>query len=192
MKKVTFIASHIGSDSLDLIKIMNKNPRVFIHSSGNTYDSVSSLDWLYSEGHKLDNASAIYGDHLLFNPQLSTKSLYSICNFIYVIRPARPSLHEIGKKLSPKSALLYYTFRLRRLCEMAKRTPNAMLVLWQGLSNGDAFSKIENFLDLKDLLNPPHTSFVETKPEEVKYFDEAQDSYERHLYYLKHLDHLVM
>ena len=191
MKKVTFVISHLGSDSTELVRILNENPRIKIHTSNTNYESVSDLDWLFESGHKTNNSSAIYGDHLLYNTQLSTIALYKFCQFIYVIRPARPSLNIISCTKGAKSAYRYYCFRLRRICEMAKRTPNALLVTWNDLSNGRAFSCIEKLLNLKEELKPTHQSFMVENEPAPEYQEKSQDSYERHLYYLKHLKHLV-
>jgi hypothetical protein len=95
MKKVAFVVSHLGSGSDELVRILNENPRVIIHSTDRVYTHPNDLDWLFEQGHKLDNATAIYGNHLLHNASFASKSLYEICKFIYLIRPAKPSLNII-------------------------------------------------------------------------------------------------
>ena len=74
---------------------------------------------------------------------------------------------------------------------MAKRTPNALLIKWQDLADGNIFQTIEEFLGLKEKLKPTHQSFTVEEEPTPEFFEEAQDSYERHLYYLKHLKHLT-
>ena len=187
MRKVAFVISHLGSDSVELVRILNENPRILIHTSTTNYESVKSLDWLFESGHKLDNTAAIYGDHLLHNHQFAAPSLYKFCRFIYVIRPAKSSLNAI----SNSTAHRYYCFRLRRICEMAKRTPNALLITWPDLADGRAFHKIEEFLNLKNELKSTTLSFIEEHELSPEFVEKAQDSYERHLYYLKHLKHLT-
>jgi hypothetical protein len=164
MKKVCFVVSHLGSGSIDLVDILNKNPKCEIKESSTQYENPSSLGWLFASGHKCRDSSAIYGDHLLFNMSISYKRFYEFCKFIYVIRPARASLNEIATlqdtKYKQADAARYYRFRLRRICEMAKRTPDAVLVTWDDLAKGSAFSIIEEYLGLSKQLKTELNHFV--------------------------------
>jgi hypothetical protein len=184
MKKVVFIVSHLGSGSDELVRVLNENPRVIIHQSEQVYSHPDDLDWLFSQGHKLDNAAAIYGHHLLQNMFLTSESFYNICKFIYVIRPAKPSLNIILNKYTPLTASRYYCFRLRRICEMAKRTPGAVFLTWQNLADNKFQPIIENYLNLKDPLS--QGNFTENSKDEVHLgiIEQAQTSYERYYYYL--------
>jgi hypothetical protein len=74
---------------------------------------------------------------------------------------------------------------------MAKRTPRALLITWHDLAEGGAFGKMEDFFKLKEKLKPEPFEFPEENEPAPQLLEEAQDSYERHLYYLKHLDHLI-
>jgi hypothetical protein len=199
MKKVVFIVSHMGSGSYELLRIMNSNPRVLILQSGATYSNPSNLEWLFQENFlvqagKENTAATIYGDHLLFNANLACTSLYDICKFIYFIRPAKPSLNELNLvkniDFTPENACLYYCFRMRRICEMAKNTPGAVLLTWDDLADGRGFALIEEYLHLKTQLSPAFYDFVEKDVDVVPHelVEKAQDSYERYLYYLRHLD----
>jgi len=192
MKKVCFIVSHLGSGSGDLIDTLNKNPRCMIHNSEYSYENPADLNWLYSAGHKCRDSSAIYGDHLLRNMSFSCKKLYEYCKFIYVIRPARASLNEIifkNPKYEPEFAARYYSYRLKRICEMAKRTKDSILVTWEDLSSGIAFSLIEDYLGLKEKLQTTHDQFIFNNRDYFKenLISECEDSYERHYYYLNNL-----
>jgi hypothetical protein len=192
MKKVVFIVSHLGAGSRKLINIMNKNPRISIQQKGAGYFHASSLEWLFDLSHKTNDSSAIYGDHLLFDANFACKSLYNICGFIYLIRPAKPSLNQIVKNFgyTPENAFAYYTFRLRRICEMAKNTPGSPLLTWNDLATGRGFSTIEEYLHLKSPLEPRSGGFTDETQDElpVALCEKAQDSYEKHLYYLKRLN----
>lgn len=185
------MVSHLGSGSLDLLRVLNRNPRVVIHNQSGKYAHPTDLDWLFKLGHKVDNAAAVYGDHLTHNVSFSCPALYDACHFIYVIRSAKPTLNAIVNAgiYPPKNAVRYYTFRLRRICEMAKRTPGAVLLTWEDLANAHGFPLLEEYLGL----NTPLRSDIKFEVEEndlVEHslVEEAQDSYERHLYYLKQLD----
>lgn len=193
MKKVCFIVSHLGSGSLDLLDILNKNPKCSFENSLVEYDSPIVLDWLFNKKHKTRNASAIYGDHLVYNMSISCKTLYEICKFIYVIRPARSSLNEImatkGSTYTEKTATNYYKFRLRRICEMAHRTPDAVLLTWDDLAKGTGFPIIEEYLGLKEQLKVEyyHFSLDSRNNFNENLITEAQDAYERYYYYLNNL-----
>ena len=193
MKKVCFVVSHLGSGSLDLVDILNRNPRCQIQCSSAQYESPESLNWLLSTPHKCRDSSAIYGDHLLYNMSISCKNLYEFCKFIYVIRPARASLNEIATLqdtgLSEQAASDYYRFRLRRMCEMARRTRDAVLVTWDDLAKGKAFPTIEEYLGLnKQLVTEHHHFSVEGRDSfREALIEQAQDAYERYYYYLNNL-----
>lgn len=188
MKKVCFVVSHLGSGSSELVGVLNRNPRCEIHSTKVQYSSPESLNWMFARGHKTRNSSAVYGDHLLFNASLSCRKLYEFCKFIYVIRPARPSMKAIiSCGYGEDEASRYYRFRLRRICEMAKRTPGAVLATWDDLARGDILKSVESYLGLTtslemtvfpdESLDGPRESVVE----------QCQDAYERYHYFLKNL-----
>jgi len=156
------------------------------------YNHPTSLNWLGEHGHKIDNSAAIYGDHLLFNIQFTNTTFYDFCKFIYVIRPAKESLNRIilQNDYTPKNALRYYTYRLRRICEMAKHTPGAVLLQNKDLANGTGYAPIEEYLDLKEPLTPSYDSFIEEEINDIppEIYEPGEESYERHLYFLKQLD----
>lgn len=189
-----FIVSHLGSGSGDLIEILNKNPKCVIQSSNFQYENPLDLNWLFKVGHKCRDSSAIYGDHLLFNISLTSKKFYEFCKFIYVIRPPRSSLNSFVRQanLGAEESSRYYRFRLRRMCEMAKRTPGAVLATWDDLAKGSAFSIIEEYLELKKPLKPEHQHFVAEHNDyiEGKLISQCDDAYERYYYYLSKLPNL--
>lgn len=190
MKKVAFIVSHLGSGSAELLDILNRNPRVLIQNQNAEYAHPTDLEWLYNSGHKMDSAAAVYGDHLVTNVSFYCRPLYKECFFIYVVRSARPSLHEIISQYGhkPKNALLYYTFRLRRICEMARQTPGAVLLTWEDVANGKGLPLVEEYLGLKEPLKINELKENEQNFIDLSIISDAQESYERHLYYLKQLD----
>jgi hypothetical protein len=187
MKKVCFVVSHIGSGSSELVESMNRNPRCEIHSTRTQYSSPESLNWMFARGHKMRNSSAIYGDHLLFNASLSCRKLYDFCKFIYVIRPARQSLGAvIAAGYGEDEASRYYRFRLRRMCEMAKRTPEAVIATWDDIARGEILGEIESYLGLTTPLDrfQPSEGSCDARESVV---EQCQDAYERYHYFLKSL-----
>lgn len=149
---------------------------------------------MFSIPHKCRDSSAVYGDHLLFNSSLSCKNLYEICRFIYVIRPPRAALNEIStikdSGLKGAFAAKYYSFRLRRICEMARNTPGALLLTWDDMASGKAFVSIEEYLGLKAGLKTEYHHFSAGLKDDFDegLISECEDAYERYYYYLDRLD----
>jgi hypothetical protein len=154
-----------------------------------SYNHYSSVELLSEQKHKIDDSSAIYMDLLLFNYEFSCTSLYDHCKFIYFIREAKPTLNKIIEdypQYKPETALKYYCFRLRRICEMAKRTPNCIVLTWEDLHAKRGLNLLEEYLNLKDPLKIKNFERVENVLNR-DLINKGQDSFERHLYYLKKL-----
>ena len=151
MKNVVFIVSHLGSGSGALIYLLNQNPRLQIESLAANYAHPLDMEVLTSIAHKNETSAAYWGDHLVFNHQIGHKSLYGLCKFIYLLRPARPTLNEIvAADYTPLGAMRYYCFRLRRMWEMFRRTPGAVLCTHDEAVSGKIFPAIEQYLDLSE------------------------------------------
>ena len=191
MKHVLLIVTHIGSGLSGLSQILATHSRIEMFSSKTRYDHPIQLEWLYSHAHKLDSAAAIYADQLFYNIQFSCKALYNACKFIYVVRDAKSSLNQIVSELqyTPSKAVMYYTFRLRRICEMARCTPGAVLLTWNDMATGSGLPLIEEYLQLRTPLLKQNDLFVPNALDEIPLEIErqGQESYERHLYYLRQL-----
>lgn len=189
MKKVCFIVSHLGSSSSELIDILNGNPRCQFYSTNVQYDGPDSLEWMFGRGHKCKDSSAVYGDHLLLNISLSSRKLYEFCKFIYVIRPARGSLEKVCESYPGERSVSHYAFRLRRICEMARRTPGAVMLTWDDLASGRGLRTIEEYLNLKKPLDLGEGRFLPCEKDvDESLVRRAQDAYERYFYYIKSLD----
>lgn len=190
MKKVCFIVSHLGSSSDDLVHILNGNPRCQFYSTSVQYDGPEALEWMFKRGHKCKDSAAVYGDHLLMNTSLSSRKLYEFCKFIYVIRPARGSFCAMASAgVEESRAQRYYAFRLRRICEMARRTPGAALLTWGDLASGKAYGTIERYLGLNVPLRADERHFAASDdgPFAERTVEKGQDAYERYFYYLNSL-----
>lgn len=186
MKKVCFVVSHLGSGSGSLVASLNSHPQCEIRESPTCYESPTSVRWLFRLGHKCRDASAVYGDHLLLNPSVATRSLYGLCRFVFLVRPARHSLEGIlARGYSPEAASSYYRFRLRRICEMARRCPGAPVLTWDDLAKGSHMIRIREYLGLRGDLPAPALELPSSDlcPEPV--VERCQEAYERYHYYLK-------
>lgn len=192
MKRVAFVVSHLGADSAALCQILDKNPRVQFFQTNTVYDGIGAIEGLVSHEHKLKNVAAIWLDELLYNHYFANKCLYRCAKFIYLIREAKPTLNGIVKeKWETDHAHLYYMFRLRRIYEMARKTPGAVLLTHDDLITGRGFPLVEEYLSLKQpleqddsLLNKVRSYNPLVSP---KNLEVAQQSYERYLYLIRQM-----
>ena len=188
MKKVCLLISHEQSGSGALFDILGANTRVQAYHTGRTYNHPLVLGAVTSLPHKNCTTAAIWLDELLHNYQFSCKELYKVCRFVYMVRPAEPTVNAlILAGYEPDCAARYYCYRLRRMCEMAKRTPEAVLVTYEDAQSGRVFPLIEKYLTLRTPLVPKPNLFP-TPPAGLAKWDlveRCQESYERHLYFLR-------
>lgn len=188
MNKFVFVVSHLGSEYLQLLDILNTNPQIQIQNTNFIYFNPTSLEPILKLEHKLPNSSAIYGDCLLRNFNLQTKNLYSLCKFIYLIGPAKPSINRIISQLNiePLFAYRYYCYRLRRIYEMIRENPG-VVVNTQKIQ--ESLDEVKNYLDLTEELKGDLTEspFEDIAPFEiVKYCEER---YEYYLYKIRSITH---
>lgn len=187
MKNFCFIVSHFYSGSFDLIEILNDNSRCSFKTG--------SEDFIYNHPEILDpiinKKNIIFGDHILKNYNLSCTRFYEFAKFIYVIRSPRQTFNDFIFNNSNKnieSFSSYYRFRLRRICEMAKKTPGALLLNWEDLKNKKAFPLIENYLNIKNInYNGNYFQTIKDNFENETLIKEANKSYERYHYFLNNL-----
>jgi len=186
MKTVLLLVSHLGASSNALFDALNKNSRIQGFRTDRPYYNTDTLQHLTAYEHKLRNTAAIYMDELLYNFKFAAKNLYKICKFVYLIREAKPSLNKIiAKGYSQYAADNYYRYRLRRICEMAKRTPGAPLLTWEDMVSGRGFPLIEEYLNLKEPIKKINVGPEATDVVKYKIAEKAQEAYERHFLYLK-------
>ncbi len=189
MKNSLFVVTHIGSGANYFCSILNRNERIQIFNEILSFDHPSSLDKLFLNPHKISTTAAIYGAINYFNKDFSCKSLYSFCKFIYLIREPIVTLQNImNYEKYHLGAFRYYSFRLRRMYEMARNTPGAILVNYQSLIDKKDLKPIEDYLYLKDKLN--YIEFKENIPNKPikEYKKLGQEVFEKYLYKFKNLD----
>lgn len=188
MKKVVLICSHLHSGSRELYKSLDNHSQI----QGYKYPVYSSaLDFirLTDQRHKLNNRSSVYMDELLFNYNLSTDVAYKECKFIYVIREPISVLNKLVliNKMKPIFGLRYYSYRLRRLFEMSKRTPGAILLTWEDLMNNRGTDLLEKYIGVKESIKfkIDNDFNISDNIISLKLSKEAEDCYQKYLYYLK-------
>lgn len=186
MKKILFVVSHIGSDSSSLCDVLQANPLIQFYNTKIIYDRMEVGLSLVSRPHKCDTTAAIWAEELLSNHRLCHNCFYKWAQFVYVIKDARHSLHAMQPP-DAKTADInfrYYGYRLRRICEMARKTPGAVL-----LTNLTNLKPLEEYLNLQESLGEVAPNSIEpckfVTPEHIR---KAQESFERHYFYLRNLD----
>jgi hypothetical protein len=186
MKKVCFIASHLMSGSSTLFEMLDHNPRVQGFRSSRPYYDMPTIMALTKHPHKLNTQAAIFVDELLYNYWLQTKDAYRYCKFIYVVRPPEGVLGElVAQKLyKPQQACDYYCYRLRRMCEMAKRTPGAVLLTYEDIVTGRGLPLIEEYLGLKQRIDLMPVRSAPTRPISYDLLQRAERAHSHYLSYL--------
>lgn len=191
MKKVLLLCSHLNSGVDNLFSVLNQHPRIQGIQNKLPYISPLNLEIVTSHKHKFENSASIYMDVLNFNFEFLNRQLYNLCKFIYVIGEPKDTLNSLVAQnlYKPLQATRYYCFRLRRICEMARKTPGAVFLTKNNLINGVGHELIQEYLKLK---TPIESIQLEksTTPDLISsdLLQEANDSYEYYLYYLKNQD----
>lgn len=184
--KFFFLTSHLGSGSEYLWKALDANPRIQMYDTQAVYASTEDVKKMTMFDHKLKSTGSVYGDHLLYNSNFTCSELYKCCKFIYLIRSAKETFN-LMKGYSGDSMLRYYSFRLRRMAEMALKTPGAVFVTWKDLQTHKGLDVIANYLGLRDSINlqyPIEASNI--VPNAI--VEKGNDCYERYLYLFKQMD----
>lgn len=145
---------------------------------------------LVSQPHKLDNASAIYMDELLYNSSIQDRSIYPECKYIFVLRDPRDALNEMvaTKNYNPRKAVDYYRFRLRRLHEIARKAPDSVLLTFADLESRRGSSVVSSYLNLPDPLDIPAVCGMGLENKlPLSLVEEATYAFEKYLYRMKSL-----
>ena len=133
----------------------------------------------------------IYGEHLMFNFSFYHKKFYEFSKFIYFIRSGRHTINEIAKNkiFDINNCLLYYSQRMRRIYEMARMTPGAVLLTWDNLRDGKGMDLVSKYLNIKYVL-PMKDEFSSSPVTKIDYniLQKADECYEKYYYSLRQLD----
>lgn len=190
MKKILFLNSHPYSGSMELYDTLSKNSYIqgYRNYRQKIYSNHYDFFQILTQKHKRDDKHAIYLDEIYFNYALSTRMDLSSCYFIHIIR-SPDYLNFITEKINFEFFIKRYLYRLRRICEIAKRTPKSIFFTFEDLKKEESMDMIKDFLSLKDKPDLPNLDNVTpgiTKdciPYGVMKKTEA--SYEKYLAYLK-------
>lgn len=187
MKKVVFLMSHIGSGSNALYSLLASHPRIMGLENENVYDSQISLIAAAERKHKLNNASRIYLDHILYNFQYSLRPDPWV-RMVFLAREPEGSIdYMVNRKIFKKSeAKRYYLYRMRRMCELAKRNPNSIFLTYSKIREGRGLSELRDYLELKENLSfsqdfnlPSGKSCLQ-----LNEYESLSTAYEKYIYYV--------
>mgnify|MGYP003420846787 FL=1 len=194
LKRVLFSVTHLASGSLPLLGLLNLNPRVQFVPTNPVIHDYTDLQALTGLPHKMNSVAAMFAFEINFNYQFGSKQSIPHAHHLFVVRPPDPTLNLLVASglYSLDDAARYYCFRLRRICEIAKRVRQGMLLTYDDIQRGEYVGKLKSFLGLKD--DPRHVpeAFDYLKPSVINEFDSktldwCRDCYERHLFFLKSL-----
>jgi len=186
-RNFALILSHPGSASGQLCDSLSSDRFLLVPFPG-TLDHPDKVQAVVGMPHRVQHAGAVYGVELLLNYQLTCRRLVEFSRSIYVLsdpRRAVPRLVESGL-YDEESAVRLYTFRLRRLAELAKVSRRGLLVTEADLERPEGVGLVADFLRTRTQPKPlqPWRSGVELSP---RLLDWAVESYERHLFYMRGL-----
>lgn len=186
-----FLITHLCSGFEHFVPALNANPRIQIIGKGYRYNNLLDIHPIMRTPHKYPNKSlAIHGDYIVFNYSMQDKPFLDNCKFVYLVREPEGALSDLMTLnwYTLKTAYNYYTFRLRRMAEMSKRTPNAILLTWDGLLENKGLSEVKSYLGLKSPIELQNQFFTKNENLAVLPHDllvKARDTYERYLYILR-------
>ena len=191
-----FSVTHLGSGSLQLLSLLNRNPRVQFVQSQPVIQNYIDLRALIDVPHKLNSIAALYAVDINFNYQLGSKYLIPHADYLFVVRQPEPVLNLLVESglYDSLTAATYYCYRLRRICEIAKRVKSGMLLTFDEIRNGDHIEPLKRFVSLKEDISHEPAVFEKLKPVSKNInketLDWCSDCYERHLFFLRNIQSL--
>lgn len=187
MKNILFVCGHIHAGTDLLISALNENNHMNIQKFGLVYDHPSVLDYLFTQGHKINDVSAVYGDELLYNSNFGSKAFYRFTNFIFLIRKPKVPLSKLleSKKFNLNNACRHYCFRLRRIYEMVYQSKSTCFLTWEDLFDQQAMTDLGTKMNCSlQAIKKPEEEQLDVPLQALK---ECEKCYEKYLYNIKTL-----
>jgi len=170
---------------VDMI-LANRKAAKLPRTEEQVYADPTSLKIMQEEAARYRPHARLFVDRVVYNHEIISTNYFQMCDYIFLLREAEGTLNAIVQsgRLKPEAALRYYVFRLRRLCEMAKKSPRRVVLTWDELVDKSCLPALKKFLGMKEL-----PSTYRRQPE-LNLVDPAlilqgQKSYEKHLRYLR-------
>lgn len=192
LKRVLLSVTHLASGSLPLIGLLDRNPRIQFVRTNPVIQNYTDLKALTSLPHKLTSVAAMFALDINYNYQLGSKNLVPHAHYLFVVRSPEPVLNILMSQggYAEQGAAMYYCYRLRRICEIAKRAKHGMLLTYDDIRQGEYVKPIKSFLNLREDVSYEPEMFDNSKSSNTVKKDTlewCQDCYERHLFFLKSL-----
>ena len=194
MKKICIISTHLDSGVSLLNGILDLHPQLEIYQLAQRNVCSTGLDLLRltEKSHKMKNKTAIYLFENNYNHQIIGHQILNLCKFIYLVRRPEETIPQlvVNRKIGLDFAINYYFFRLRRISQLCKYTPNAIFLTYEDVKKSNGIHEIESYLNLKDNLKSKFLSFHEEKEIYVKNFDykliqKLETKYEKYISWIK-------
>ena len=187
MKKVVFLMSHVGSGSNALYALLASNPRIMGLENDNVYDNQASLITAAERKHKLNNASRMYLDHILYNFQYNLRPDPWV-RMVFLAREPEGSIdYMVNRRIFRRpEAKRYYLYRMRRMCELARRNPNSIFLTYSRLREGRGLVELRDYLELKDDLSFSQEFVVPSGKNclQLHEYESLSSAYEKYIYYV--------
>ncbi len=145
--KFIFLMTHLGSGSHILTKSLNLIPSVCCTQTNKIYTHPTDLDNLRD----YKQYAKTFIETVTHNHCVASKSFYDSCKFIYFINSPKQCFKEIRKHYSPNSGMDYYSFRLRRMYELAHYTKHNLFLTYEQLAQEQYHESILKFIDIKKM-----------------------------------------
>lgn len=193
MKRICFISTHLGSNSSILTDLLQKNSQIdmFRLPVGKQIFNPLDLLGLTQPKHKTNHKTSIYLYETLYNYEISYTNIFDVCKFIYLVRRPEKTIPWLlnVKDMAVESAVSYYMFRLRRICEMCKKNPQAVFLTEDNLLEGKGLETIAKYLGLKESLSIKDMSWptekLNFKKIDYKMIQNLEARYEKYLFWVK-------
>jgi len=145
---------------------------------------------VWSKPHKYKMSGAVHGDCLLLNTDLRNYAFLPFCKFIFLIQSPKSVINNLIaiNKMKPIVALNAYSFRLRRMYELARRKREGVFLLYSDLQEGKGYEYIERYLGLRTPLEK--VQFPEHQYKEKADYELTQSAtliFERYYYLFSQL-----
>lgn len=193
LKRVLISVTHLASGSLPLMGLLNTNPRVQFIQTNPIINNYPDLKATLNMPHKMNSVAAMFALDINYNYQLSSSVYLPHAHYLFVIRPPDQVLNVLTSNglYGHDQAANYYCFRLRRMCEIAKRVKHGMLLTYEEIIRGDHVEHLTDFLTLRESVLHSSENFDHLTMSKNTFKKETlewcRDCYERHLFFLKRL-----
>ena len=185
--KYLFIFTHLASGNDLLCNALSEHTRFIINEDQLDYnhtEKLVKLKTIIERKEKNLHAGMTIVEKVFYNHQFSCYALLDYIYPIFLIREPVATIYELIHKhnYSYKGAERYYSFRLRRMCEIANKSKKGMLVTYPELQFQDVYEKISEVLELTPEFIAPEW---ESNMPNFSVQSVAQRSYEKYLGYLR-------